>query len=34
MIRAYRNARRWIESLLAICFGVAGFRLLMWRGQW
>lgn len=31
MIRFYRRARRWIESVLAIFFGVAGLHLLMSR---
>jgi threonine efflux protein len=29
MIRLYRRARRWIEGVLAVFFGVAGLRLLM-----
>ena len=31
MIRIYRNARRWIEGVLAAFFGFAGLRLLMSR---
>ncbi|ASY59084.1 LysE family translocator [Sinorhizobium sp. CCBAU 05631] len=31
MVRLYRRARRWIESLLAVFFGVAGLRLLLSR---
>ncbi|ALV29486.1 amino acid transporter [Pannonibacter phragmitetus] len=31
MIRIYQRARRWIEGTLALVFGVAGFRLLLWR---
>ncbi len=31
MIRLYRRARRWIEGLLAVCFGFAGLRLLLSR---
>jgi threonine efflux protein len=29
MIRIYRRARRWIEGVLAMFFGVAGLRLLL-----
>ncbi|PDT39645.1 MULTISPECIES: LysE family translocator [Sinorhizobium] len=31
MVRLYRRARRWIEGLLAVFFGVAGLRLLLSR---
>ena len=31
MVSLYRRARRWIESLLAVFFGVAGLRLLLSR---
>jgi Putative threonine efflux protein len=31
MVRAYARARRWIEGLLALVFGAAGLRLLLWR---
>lgn len=31
MVRLYRRARRWIEGLLATCFGLAGLRLLLSR---
>lgn len=31
MIRGYRRARRWIEGTLALVFGAAGFKLLVWR---
>lgn len=31
MVRLYRRARRWIEGLLAVCFGFAGLRLLLSR---
>lgn len=31
MVRLYRRARRWIEGILAVFFGVAGLRLLMSR---
>lgn len=31
MVRLYRRARRWIEGLLAICFGFAGLRLVLSR---
>ncbi|PDT46524.1 amino acid transporter [Sinorhizobium fredii] len=31
MVRLYRRARRWIEGILAVFFGVAGLRLLLSR---
>ncbi len=31
MVRMYRRARRWIEGVLAVFFGMAGLRLLMSR---
>lgn len=31
MVRFYRRARRWIEGVLAMLFGVAGLRLLLSR---
>ncbi len=31
MVRLYRRARRWIEGVLALFFGVAGLRLLLAR---
>jgi len=31
MVRMYRRARRWIEGVLAVFFGVAGLRLLLSR---
>lgn len=31
MVRLYRRARRWIEGVLAVFFGFAGLRLLLWR---
>jgi threonine efflux protein len=31
MVRIYRRARRWIEGILAVFFGVAGLRLLLSR---
>jgi threonine/homoserine/homoserine lactone efflux protein len=31
MVRMYRRARRWIEGVLALFFGVAGLRLLLAR---
>ena len=31
MVRLYQRARRWIEGMLAVVFGVAGLRLLLSR---
>jgi threonine efflux protein len=31
MVRLYRRARRWIEGVLALVFGLAGLRLLLSR---
>jgi threonine efflux protein len=31
MVRIYRRARRWIEGILSVFFGVAGLRLLLSR---
>lgn len=31
MVRLYKNAERWIEGTLAVFFGIAGLRLLLWR---
>jgi threonine/homoserine/homoserine lactone efflux protein len=31
MVRLYRRARRWIEGVLAISFGLAGLKLLLSR---
>jgi threonine/homoserine/homoserine lactone efflux protein len=31
MVRLYRRARRWIEGVLALSFGLAGLKLLLSR---